>query len=77
MEAAQRRKVVGRHHLAHPTVGAVDVVVLDVSKGGFRAKAEDDLMVDEIVKLRVDHDVFIAQIGGRWEERSEAYSSGG
>lgn len=48
-----------------------DVVILDVSSGGFRLEATESLRIGEFVHLRVEHgDEFPVQI--RWVLGSEA-----
>lgn len=48
-----------------------DVVILDISSGGFRIECGDDLKIGEFVQLRVEHgQEFPAQI--RWVLGNEA-----
>jgi hypothetical protein len=48
-----------------------DVLILDISSGGFRLQLEDPVRIGEIVTLRVEHaQEFAAQI--RWALGTEA-----
>jgi hypothetical protein len=47
-----------------------EVVILDVSRGGFRLEVSEDLRVGERVTLRAEHDRFPAEI--RWALGKEA-----
>jgi hypothetical protein len=47
-----------------------DVVILDVSRGGFRLEVSEDLRIGERVTLRAEHDRFPAEI--RWALGKEA-----
>ena len=42
----------------------LDVIILDVSSGGFRVEVNDELREGECVRLQVDHHDFPAQV--RW-----------
>lgn len=48
-----------------------DVIVLDISSGGFRVEIADDLKISEFIRLRVEHsEEFHGQI--RWVLGGEA-----